>query len=1244
MEHTVRLFIALILALFLAGPVHAQFSQSGYVMAPVGTTCPTAILSPVPLQTVCWDPTAKDLAYWSGSAWVVISGGGGGGGTLTGAGAATLLPVWLGPTTLGAIPGAKVASNFGINAVTTGGAFSIKTGLSFVDTTINTATPQFLWNLGLNATQGSADTVGQYIGVVKTGGTGDVWAMNPLLQINAGSGSYNAQAIELDFNNLNAHRGDADGAAGLVPPVAYNLSISGASNFRKTGAIVVDEASGIFNRGIVFALNSISATGSTYQDVNNGHDKSIDIRGKPNWGIYQSATINGSSGTAINNWLNAGVILGPVALASLPPAGQKGRLLVVSDDSTLRLDTGASWIALNATTASGIVQLNGQSGATQNFANDTNVTITSAANVHTLGWQSTLSVPRGGTGNATATLNGVLFGNGTNALQATASAVADNSVLVAATAGASPVFTNNPTVATLSTASNPGIRIQPFGAAAGNTGELRLLELVANGTNYAGFKASDSLAGNLMWVLPPTDAAGCWQSNGSGVLSISACPGSGGTPGGVSGNVQFNSTGSFGGDNALFWDNTNKRLGIGTNGPVTTLQLNGDLTALSLSTDESSLHGFRLKVTESLTSRISGQSFFPYAEMILNGVNQAQKVGWLIESVNGVTPQTLGAGGLTASGTTATVTTPSPHNLVSNEYVVVSGANQATYNGLQLVTVTGANTFTYTMSGSPASPATGTIIVEQFQNNPALYVAHFSNKANPANPGFNVGLAVDEWGNGTAAQFSRLVTSIPGGIPALADAVSREYGFALQLFNEGNTTGLNAFNDTNGLVMGVGVGTTGGSAEGIRVFPHTNASSLSSRVALRVTQSADNHLTTAADSFVLNLDGSMVAGAAPGGNKGPGTLNATGLYVNGTPVGGGGPPGGSNTQVQFNNAGSFGGSPVTTTTTGGFTLTPVAITHQSLTDLVGDRTVATGFSTANFPAVRWETTSGTGGAPLTSTGSTIRVSRTEQVAGNTCGTNAIDDSCHAGISVVSLGTAATRMQTVGIYTEATGSGVLGSPGTLSNTVDVVGLTAFGNHTGDGQAAGAFIVGHYGGSGTGNSLGIEVHAENFSSGKSCSYNTGGVSNCTGVMAVANTTGGQTNGAGYIVVNGGGNGWNVGHACTAGSTTDSCFRDDSSAATAFSVLGTHTTGVNFNGGTYSNAALFLGSNSGSTGDSILKWGTGSFMNLAGTVLASLGAPTNGTMLYCSDCLLGSNPCTNVAGTGAIAKRLNGAWVCS
>ncbi|RLJ04402.1 MAG: hypothetical protein DRP18_04760, partial [Candidatus Aenigmatarchaeota archaeon] len=56
-----------------------------------------------------------------------------------------------------------------------------------------------------------------------------------------------------------------------------------------------------------------------------------------------------------------------------------------------------------------------------------------------------------------------------------------------------------------------------------------------------------------------------------------------GTPGGNDGAVQFNSSGSFGGDeNNLFWDNTNKRLGIGTASPGAKLDVEYALNAVGL--------------------------------------------------------------------------------------------------------------------------------------------------------------------------------------------------------------------------------------------------------------------------------------------------------------------------------------------------------------------------------------------------------------------------------------------------------------------------------------------------------------------------------------------------------------------------------------------------------------------------------------------------------------------------------------
>lgn len=48
------------------------------------------------------------------------------------------------------------------------------------------------------------------------------------------------------------------------------------------------------------------------------------------------------------------------------------------------------------------------------------------------------------------------------------------------------------------------------------------------------------------------------------------------------------------------------------------------------------------------------------------------------------------------------------------------------------------------------------------------------------------------------------------------------------------------------------------------------------------------------------------------------------------------------------------------------------------------------------------------------------------------------------------------------------------------------------------------------------------------------------------------------------------------------------------------------------------------------------------ITGVTFASLGTPSNGTFVYCSDCTIAAT-CA-AAGTGALAKRLNGVWVCN
>lgn len=149
--------------------------------------------------------------------------------------------------------------------------------------------------------------------------------------------------------------------------------------------------------------------------------------------------------------------------------------------------------------------------------------------------------------------------------------------------------------------SNGNISIQPNGTGAvligGNSTqatELRFLEDSDNGSNYVALRSSNTLASNTTYTLPTADGSSgqVLSTNGSGTLSWATAGGGGLTVGttaissGTVGRILFEGTGNvLQEDAALFWDNTNKRLGIGAT-PSSTVRL--DIRAQSsLSTDTS---------------------------------------------------------------------------------------------------------------------------------------------------------------------------------------------------------------------------------------------------------------------------------------------------------------------------------------------------------------------------------------------------------------------------------------------------------------------------------------------------------------------------------------------------------------------------------------------------------------------------------------------------------------------------------
>lgn len=74
-----------------------------------------------------------------------------------------------------------------------------------------------------------------------------------------------------------------------------------------------------------------------------------------------------------------------------------------------------------------------------------------------------------------------------------------------------------------------------------------------------------------------------------------------------------------------------------------------------------------------------------------------------------LTPAAVAVTSLTRIGTTATVVTASAHGYATDDRIAIAGANEGAYNGTVVVTVVDPTAFTYAVSGSPATPATGTI-------------------------------------------------------------------------------------------------------------------------------------------------------------------------------------------------------------------------------------------------------------------------------------------------------------------------------------------------------------------------------------------------------------------------------------------------------------------------------------------------------------------------------------------------------
>jgi hypothetical protein len=247
-----------------------------------------------------------------------------------------------------------------------------------------------------------------------------------------------------------------------------------------------------------------------------------------------------------------------------------------------------------------------------------------------------------GSGALTSTATSVTLGGGLATIYG--GSAASGNIIIDSTSNATKGYVIlNPTGGNVGIGNSaPGATLS-LGTASTRTGTLSF----NHASNAFAVTMSPSATTSASYTLTlPTSVGGANQllanSGTAGVLTwVSA---SGGTPAGSSGQAQFNNSGAFGADALFFWDNTNKRLGIGNGAPGATLSLGTASTRTGTLSFNHASNAYAVTLTPSATTAANYSLTLPVNVPASNGMVLSSTTGGVLSWATDQTGSTAPAG------------------------------------------------------------------------------------------------------------------------------------------------------------------------------------------------------------------------------------------------------------------------------------------------------------------------------------------------------------------------------------------------------------------------------------------------------------------------------------------------------------------------------------------------------------------------------------------------------------------------